>query len=258
MITIRINQSRFFFNKKKEIAIPENWSECSLELAAFALRMLSQMPAEDAHIRIAARFIGVSDDKFAKLPLAVVNQTIDLIKWMDLSPINYPIFQAFHWQGKHYLAPAQGLTTITGIEFVFALEYYNSLIGGNDDALRMLAATLYHPKDDRIKSRSDVVARAQEFEHLPVQFLLAIYLQVSGSIMFMTDKFKPHVFPDKNDTPGKKATGGWFGWLMDIAHDGVFGPYEKVCLTNIYLLFIWRTKQGQRIAQQKKMYERNK
>lgn len=231
--------------------LPASWEEAG-NLAFPCLRDLCKYPLGEGKIRAMARLagmsrwqiLGLSDENLATLSVG--------LEWLRLQPTDIPLQASFRVGLTTYHLPLAKFEDGTALEYAMADDYYQKYEEGDDEALRMLVATLARPMQDGhripLTDRDEVTARARALRRLSPWWLACVWMYWAGVKQYVYRTYGRWLFDQPDDEEGDEDSApsmnnrinfGWWGVYMDIAESGVFGPLESVHQVNFHEIAVY-------------------
>lgn len=251
----------------KKYQVAENWSELTPEQYR-QLIMCPRIPAnpnagpgsyqtlenEAAACRV---WLGMSPKVWATLKLAhwQWGQLRQQSAWLfKTTPTGRPPMNTFVHKGINYHLPADEFTDTTAVELSYANMAYLAFANPEDpdpDALDRLIATLCRPRraDWRKFQRSKdwngdvreafnetrMTERAKALNGLDMTLKLVVLDYFERMNNAFLSEYGELFGPDKQPRYGDGR--GWVMLLKNVAKEGHFGDFDKVCQTPAHLLF---------------------
>jgi hypothetical protein len=268
-VSIRIGKRPF---KTYERALPESWEE--VQGRKNRLKVLKCLLAKDpmiARLRVLRQLLKLPRLVFLSLDEYQVNDILPYIHWVEEKPLPIPLIQSFNHRGTKYFLPKAQFQNGACIEYPMADEFYLDFVqSGNPESLINLVATLCRPKrpeqrevlssgDIRIplKSRAEVLERAQRLKKMSPKKMMAVLLYFSGVKAYIHELYAGWIFPTKEEAeeglePKEENMFSWWGVYLDIAEAGTFGNYQSVLQTNFHTVCMFLVKKKKEADDQKR------
>jgi hypothetical protein len=236
--------------------MPQAWRELSDKQV---LRLAPYLYADrsDAHSRLAVLKIlqpQLKEKTLRRMSPEDVLALTNLTEWIWSAPMDQCPVTCFEHQKVRYLLPEPVFENCVAIEYLMANHHFRQFARPKPaaGALELLVATLCRPEkkdldvldpewdgDRRQKYNSKVTElRAKELATLPVATKIVVLQYYVASQRAFHERYKELY---KKKKPGERqASAGDFGLLgvvHDVAGEGLFGDFERTCLTNVHTLF---------------------
>lgn len=202
---------------------------------------------------------------YAKLKPDKVLRQLKKVEFLWRENLVEPIIPKFTLFDVEYCLPAHHFTNIKLVEFAFACDYFDAMMGqGNykgqkaqPEMLNRLIATLCRPSkgddsdgDIRVKFNENLLdSRASLFERLSPMVKAYFLLYFLGCKKALSEQFKVLFKKQEGQSDSTKKyyvrpiDYAWFKIIFDLADEGTFGKYEEVCHQNIYTVMHYLTSK---------------
>ena len=214
--------------RTKLVKLPTSWhgiADAGERL--LLLRMLLTNTGELGRIIALCRLLGLKRKESNLLQPEQVRDLLACLDWLRPVPDARPLVDVIG-KGKYHL-PKEKFSNGTAMEYAIADEYFGQFAQGDAKALPLLVATLARPQrrsadesarlgDVRIPlhSRSEIEARAQLIEELPLEQKMVVVLYWAGVKQYVHETYAGWIFPTKEEleAEGDEAAqkGDLFGW----------------------------------------------
>lgn len=206
---------------------------------------------------------------FKRIPRGEMYDLLQCIEWMQIdhtstSPVA-PYYDHVNKKGSSlrlYL-PGKSFQNVTALEYALLDDSYRKFRPDlNTDYEAQMIAVMLRPAGEGPDTASDpriqLKSRAQANEWLPAVRALPEAIRtymttlVSANRQFIHDAYGDYLFPEAppiqegQEEQEEQAEGldfGWWGVMMDVAQDRVFGNYDQVLQTPIHLLCMYMSKK---------------
>ncbi|SFD46675.1 hypothetical protein [Spirosoma endophyticum] len=269
MKTVRIND--------KPYKVAESWAECTEEqkIRLLPLQLVELNEDEDPMgagklkalaLKVLLPELGkyladLTDDHWFSLGR--------LTKWIWSTKISEKPFESFSLDGVAYLLPDDNFSNTTAVEIAIANIQYLAFTRPekpNPASVRLLIATLCRParKDlktfqksvdwsgDKREEYNTILAeeRSVQFGRLPFGVIMAVTQYFEAMNGRFLKQYQDVYEPDPNaeeEAPLYLNGEGLVTTLMDIAKDGVFGDFDKVCRQNGHTIWLYLRDNNKKI-----------
>ncbi|MGL5682562.1 MAG: hypothetical protein ACRDDZ_05830 [Marinifilaceae bacterium] len=284
----------------KKLLLPEMWEELTKPQLMATLRMAievttGRMSVFECKVRLFYIYAGITHTTFQEKKDKMLTSQQRQRKYYNVARLAEMIDFVFNEEnekvsikfdvveniiksipvGEHtWIGPDTALLNITFGEYRTAydafLRYLNS---GDSDALNMLCATLYRPRDTakqygdlRIAFNPDeCLHRADEMKVTPIELRFYVFLwfascdrylktgdlQLEGNTINLSSLFAGSSNEDKNSL-------GLTGLLLGVADSGTFGPLAEVEKSNLFLIMLKLLQWHEEAKKIKNQYGKSK
>lgn len=261
--------------KNKTLYFPENLAECDADQYADMAKLLYLFSSGEIHyfdFRVLAVYALLGMKFPEKIPQVIPE---DDVKWQNIFRLSELVDGFFHrnetedgdklevkldFMTNHYpthkmfgtyVGPQDGFQDVCFGQYIDGLEEYIYFSQTGDiESLKTLFCIFYLPKNEKYslknaKKRAKGILKNTDIRHLYGFYLFFTAMQqyiIGGQITIMGNEIDlsiiyqelPEHQQEKSEIPGI----GMYSVLYDLAESGVFGNYEGVRQTNMWMVFV--------------------